>query len=240
MFLRQEFLKEKEENEIANKELELRKAAIKQQIARTREELAKRKEILGTANLTVAVEKHILLTYSDVCAKIKEHELLHTVHYVVSHTGNMEQKFEELLKKNHRVFFEDNDFPHIGVPFIFSAHTCLDCQQGIDRNIKAKEKYRKKKNDAAAKDHYYQNNKVILQDTKKFDCPAVIHIKEIVEFPEFKLTRDTTWSRNEMSKKLRIAISTQGNFIMCRKYILVLPGVSAHKNYVIGETASLS
>ncbi|XP_047127556.2 uncharacterized protein LOC124808479 [Hydra vulgaris] len=103
----------------------------------------------GTANLTVAVEKHILLTYSDVCAKIKEHELLDTVHYVVSRTGNMEQNFEELLKKNHRVFFEDNDFPYSGVPFIFSAHTCLDCQQGMDRNIKAKEKYRKKKNDAA-------------------------------------------------------------------------------------------
>ncbi|XP_065682116.1 calcium-responsive transcription factor isoform X1 [Hydra vulgaris] len=187
----------------------------------------------------VTVEKHIFSTYADVCAKVKEHEMLHTVHYVIARTGKMEKNFEELLKKDHKVFFEDKDFFSTGVPFIFSGHTSLDCQQGMDRNIRAKAQYRKKKNDEAVTDHCCQNNKVILQDTKKFDCPAMVYIKEIVEFPEFELIRDSSWLRKETSKKLRLAMLEKRNLVMRRKYILVLPDISAHKNHATGDAAGL-
>ncbi|XP_047124564.1 uncharacterized protein LOC100210608 isoform X2 [Hydra vulgaris] len=149
-------------------------------------ELELPQETMMAVDSTLSVEKHFFATYADVCAKIKEHEMLHTLHYVVTCSGTMENNFEELLKKKHKVFYEDKEFPYTGVPFIVSALTKLDCQHGKDRNIKAKAQYRQMRNKKASTDHYCQKSRVILQDTKKFDCPAIVYIKEIVEFPEFK------------------------------------------------------
>ncbi|XP_065672430.1 uncharacterized protein LOC136090182 isoform X2 [Hydra vulgaris] len=94
---------------------------------------------------TVPVVKHVFATYADVCAKVAEHEMLHTVHYVVTCTGSMEKNFEELFKKEHKLFYEDKDFAYTGVPFIVSTRTKLDCQHRKDRNIKKRSSIVKRK-----------------------------------------------------------------------------------------------
>ena len=53
------------------------------------------------------------------------------------------------MKKNHKVYFENKDLPCTGVSFIISSCSTLDCQQGKDKNLKAKALYLKKKNEEA-------------------------------------------------------------------------------------------
>ncbi|XP_065665743.1 calcium-responsive transcription factor-like [Hydra vulgaris] len=151
----------------------------------------------------------------------------------------MEKELKELTKKNHKVFFEDKELSYSGVPFIISSQSTLDCQQGKDRNVKVKAEYREKKNDEAAKDHSCRKHKNIVQITKKFDCPAKVHIKEILEFPEFKLDRDSEWLRKDTSKKLRLALTGNKNMIVSRKYVLIIPDISVHRNHLIGDAAGL-
>ncbi|XP_065640958.1 calcium-responsive transcription factor isoform X1 [Hydra vulgaris] len=190
---------------------------------------------MASVESKVPVTKHVFATYADVCAKIAEHEMLHTVHYVVTCTGSMEKNYEELFKKEHKLFYEDKDFSYTGVPFIVSTRATLDCQHGKDRNIKKKAQYRIKKDIEASTDYYCQKNRVILQDTKKFDCPAMVYIKEIIEFPEFKVSKNTVRLRKETSKKLRLALVDPEILLKCRKYILVLPDISVHKNHAVGD-----
>ncbi|XP_065665969.1 uncharacterized protein LOC136087358 isoform X2 [Hydra vulgaris] len=79
-----------------------------------------------------------------------------------------------------------------------------------------------------------------LQVTKKFDCPAKVYIKEIIEFSEYKLDRDSSWLRKEVSKKLRAVLASKNTVLMCRKYILLIPSISAHTNHLIGDVAGLN
>ncbi|XP_065671754.1 uncharacterized protein LOC136089631 [Hydra vulgaris] len=185
-------------------------------------------------------ELQILATYADVCSKIKDHEIFYTVHYVAAYTKGMKKTKEELIKKNDKVFFEDIDFSYSGVPFIVSSHCTLDCQQRKDRNVKLKERYRKKQNDKAVADHSFKKSKTNLQVTKKFNCPAKVHIKEVYEFPEFKLDRDSEWLRKDASKKLRVALTENRNIIMCRKYVLIISDISVHRNHPIGDAAGIN
>nr|XP_047141963.1 uncharacterized protein LOC124816505 [Hydra vulgaris] len=60
-------------------------------------------------------------TLTDVYAKIKEHEMLHTVHYVIAFKPTMEHNIDDIMKKNHKIYFESKDLPFTGVPFIFSS-----------------------------------------------------------------------------------------------------------------------
>ena len=46
--------------------------------------------------------------------------------------------FEDIMKKNHKVYFENKDLPCTGVPFIILSSSTLDCRQGKDKNLKAK------------------------------------------------------------------------------------------------------
>lgn len=39
-----------------------------------------------------------------------------------------------------------------------------------------------------ASDHTYKRKRVLIQDTKKVDCPAVIIVREILAFPNFKVS----------------------------------------------------
>lgn len=36
--------------------------------------------------------------------------------------------------------------------------------------------------------HFSKKRRNLAQDTKKMDCPAAIHIKKIVKFPEYKVS----------------------------------------------------
>ncbi|XP_065641332.1 calcium-responsive transcription factor [Hydra vulgaris] len=184
-------------------------------------------------------ERYIFNAYRDVCLKLKEHQILHTVHYVSAFSRRMGKELQELTKKNHKVFFEDKDFPYSGVPFIISSQSTLDCQQGKDRNVKVKAEYREKKNDEAARDHSCRKHKNIVQVTKKFDCPAKVHIKEILKFPEFKVYRDSEWLRKDTSKKLCLALTGNKNMIVSRKYVLIIPDITVHRNHLIGNAAGL-
>ncbi|XP_065679986.1 uncharacterized protein LOC124806407 isoform X2 [Hydra vulgaris] len=153
-----------------------------------------------TANLET---RHILASYGDVCAKIKEHEMLHTVHYVVAFKQSMEKSIEDIMKKNRKVYFEHKDYPYSGIPFIFSSSSILYCQQGKDKNCAAKNKYRMKKNQEA-------------------------------------LDRDSLRGRREASKKLHSALTTLTEFSILRKYILLLPDISVHKNHLINDAAGFN
>ena len=37
-------------------------------------------------------------------------------------------------------------------------------------------------------DHCFRQNKFLVQETKKMDCPAAIHVQHIVKYPDVKVS----------------------------------------------------
>ena len=118
--------------------------------------------------------------------------------------------------KKHKVFFEDpagghNRIQFDGCPYIIVGRKVYDCQHGVDRH--AKEKQRNQKNGVSDNflfmaimkenvldvytawlkqfilqvdaDHYMG----FKQTTKNLNCPATVVIREILRFPNYKVRR---------------------------------------------------
>ncbi|CAH3161386.1 unnamed protein product [Porites lobata] len=57
-------------------------------------------------------------------------------------------------------------------------------------------------------DHAYRKNGAgkLLQESRKLNYPAPVHLREIIKFPEYKIPEKTEWRCKSQSKKLRQAI----------------------------------
>ncbi|CAH3161447.1 unnamed protein product [Porites evermanni] len=64
----------------------------------------------------------------------------------------------------------------------------LGTQHGVDRHVREK-----KKSNGAGK---------LLQESRKLNCPAPVHLREIIKFPEYKIPEKTEWRCKSQSKKL--------------------------------------
>ena len=124
--------------------------------------------------------------------------------------------------KKHKVFFEDpvgghNRIKFDGCPYIIVGRKVYDCQHGVDRH--AKEKQRNQQNRVSERqppiDGYYERNmcyiiievytvkqpflqvdvdhymgpkkRLFKQTTKKLNCPATVIIRETLRFPDYKV-----------------------------------------------------
>ncbi|XP_064638302.1 calcium-responsive transcription factor-like [Lineus longissimus] len=92
-------------------------------------------------------------------------------------------------------------------------------------------------------DHSYPNKtRRLVQPTKKVNCPAQMTLRQIVYFPEFKITADTRTcsKRDQTSKSLRKRLeegSGTVEFDHCIKY--EFPSPDNHQNHLGGEGAGI-
>ncbi|KAK6179178.1 hypothetical protein SNE40_011597 [Patella caerulea] len=138
--------------------------------------------------------------------------------------------------------FEDtqpNAVPKIiydGIPFVIAGKKIMECHLGIDRDKRKKEYRRQKIEDLCNKDHSSANKKRKVQDSKKKMCPVQIKIRHIVKFPDFKLSKNTKRSRDNLSRDVRSVIGS--NFLTTKiehQYIIFLPPEDDHRNHFKGE-----
>lgn len=66
------------------------------------------------------------------------------------------------------------------------------------------------------KEHGYQKGRMLIQDTKKLNCPAVISIKEIFAFTKQEVFTDTKRVNN---LKLIVASIVCGIYLRCNNFI---------------------
>ncbi|XP_065664303.1 uncharacterized protein LOC136086019 isoform X3 [Hydra vulgaris] len=122
------------------------------------------------------------------------------------------------------------------MPFIIVSSKVLDCHHGFDRNISVKKNYQVKKQKTNMDDHCFQKNYVVLQDTKKFMCPAKINMREILQFPDFKISERSVWRQNKASKMLREKLKTSSlnEIFHIRIIVVAIDDVSCHDKHLFG------
>lgn len=80
-----------------------------------------------------------------------------------------------------------------------------------------------------------------MQPTKKMNCPASIHLKAVLKFPEFKIEgNDSSWRRKRLSKLLRQRLSEEGPLVKNLEIYITLPDPGDHRNHLTGEISGLS
>nr|XP_047133456.1 uncharacterized protein LOC124811602 isoform X2 [Hydra vulgaris] len=171
---------------------------------------------------------------------IKKYELRTTTRFVVYY-ANKNFGNTDTITSNHSVLWEDSAIPYSGIPYIVISNKVLDCHHGFDRNVK-KNDYKKNKKRHDMDDHCFQKNYLILQDSKKFMCPAKIAMKEIIHFPDFKISEKTEWRKKNASKLLRQKIKTSPlNEIQHTRTIVVsIDDLSCHDKHPVGQADLIS
>lgn len=118
--------------------------------------------------------------------------------------------------------------PFDGTPFTILGFQERQCMHGPDRHKK------KSIQETSA-------GRQILQPTKKMNCPASIHLKAVLKFPEFKIEgNDSSWRRKRLSKLLRQRLSEEGPLVKNLEIYITLPDPGDHRNHLTGEISGLS
>ena len=46
----------------------------------------------------------------------------------------------------------------------------------------------------------------LSQPSKKLNCPVQFSVKKLYRFPEYKISKDTSWQRSSTSKKIKLVL----------------------------------
>ena len=95
-----------------------------------------------------------------------------------------------------------------GVPYIFLGNRDYQCHQGKDRNITKKGKYKETRKDFVHGVDHTQHIKTrkLSQPSKKLNCPVQFSVKKLYLFPEYAISKDTSWQRSSTSKKIKLVL----------------------------------
>lgn len=165
----------------------------------------------------------------EALVAIKEHELANSLKFSV-HSVTKDFGVTDFTKNVHKVYWSDGIVAFSGVPFFLVGCKVLDCQFGRDRNVGIKQ--RNKLNKASL--HYLGCSSKTRreQSSKKCNCSAQVQIKEIIQFPEYKVFTDTTQNRRKMSSKLRDALKKYACDVKVnRQFIVIIPNVGTHRGH---------
>lgn len=115
------------------------------------------------------------------------------------------------------------------MPFRLVKTQYLDCQHGLHY----------------FKEHEHKSNRVCLQSTRKFGCPAHVVIKEFQVFPQFSVEVDGLSSRAIRKAKedklhsLKIALAEDRDIQTESRYYVSLPTTEAHQKHLTGPMAGM-
>ena len=73
------------------------------------------------------------------------------------------------------------------------------------QNTTKKQKYKETRKDLVrGVDHtQYIKTRKLSQPSKKLNCPVQFSLKKLYRFPEYKISKDTSWQRSSASKKIK-------------------------------------
>ncbi|KAG7170877.1 Calcium-responsive transcription factor-like 1, partial [Homarus americanus] len=122
-----------------------------------------------------------------------------------------------------------------GIPYIVLGSRTYDCQYGVDRNLNHKRRYKKTrmKGGKIIKRHYHR-----VPGTKKQNCPAQIYIREVVKFPNFRITSNTEYYRRKASSQVQNAMK-DGNAFGERRTYVHFPSMADHKYHCVEQVQGL-
>ncbi|XP_022107488.1 uncharacterized protein LOC110988368 isoform X2 [Acanthaster planci] len=125
-----------------------------------------------------------------------------------------------------------------GTPFMYLGQVLLGCHHGKDKNTGIKKKYREKvaKRTQSKEDDYRPTKRLLSPATKKLDCPAVMSIKKVAKFPDFKVSANaTTHTRRKKFQEIGAVMKETPEALNPEiKFYLEIPVVSRHKNHPVG------
>nr|XP_045594154.1 uncharacterized protein LOC123755474 [Procambarus clarkii] len=143
----------------------------------------------------------------------------------------------------HKIFWNDGENSRIkkchlefdGLPYIVLGSRIYDCQYGVDRNLNHKRRYKESqmKGENLFKKRYHR-----VPGTKKQDCPAQIYLREIIKFPNFRITSNTEYYRKKASSQVQNAIKEKNACGERRTYVH-FPYMIDHKNHSVAEIQGL-
>ena len=81
----------------------------------------------------------------------------------------------------------------------YQEHKC----QGKDKIIGKKQKYHSKKNVSLTQDHCFLKSRRTTQVSKKIHCTAILIVKKIFCFPEFKINENKNRKKIDAAKNLK-------------------------------------
>lgn len=188
---------------------------------------------------------HIFPTYADAAEFIRQHEVETNFRYVAYSSSKKNFGFTDIYEDRHRIYFHDDDKPFTGVPFIIVNRLHMDCHYGKDRDLATKTKQRRKKLVTEMLDEMPPplnddtKKRGLEYRSKKVNCPAAVKLKEIVEFPNYRIINDTVRKRKEISSKIRLKLSDrEGSLHIIRHIIVRIPCSSVHQNHPVKEKVS--
>ncbi|XP_053636755.2 uncharacterized protein [Cherax quadricarinatus] len=154
-----------------------------------------------------------------------------------------EYNHQDVKPVAHKIFWNDGENSKIkkchldydGIPYIVLGSRIYDCQYGVDRNLNHKRRYKEAqmKGDNLFKKRYHR-----IPGTKKQDCPAQIYLRDIIKFPNFRITSNTEYYRKKASSQVQNAIK-EGNACGERRTYVHFPYMSDHKNHCVEEVQGL-
>ncbi|XP_066932038.1 uncharacterized protein [Clytia hemisphaerica] len=182
----------------------------------------------------------------EALTRLREYEL-RTITRFSSFKSTKNFGNTDLFAKNHKVYWEAEGISNNGKPFVILSSKSMDCHHGPDRNVKHKQTYKEKKKERLStnSDHYKGKSYLIVQDTKKFDCPAKVTMQEIVQFPEYNKAKSPpsikleTFKRNS-SKTLKEKLADKSLANYERRILLSIDDVGCHKYHPMGKTQNIS
>ena len=101
-----------------------------------------------------------------------------------------------------------------GVPYIFLGNGDYQCHQRRDRNITKKQKCKETRKVLGRGIDHTQHIKTrkLSQPSKKLYFPVQFSVKKLYRFPEYKISKDTSWQRPSTSKKDKTSSTAAINY----------------------------
>ncbi|XP_065068890.1 calcium-responsive transcription factor-like [Rhopilema esculentum] len=184
-------------------------------------------------------------TYEEALKSIRDFEIETTTKFVVW------RKNKQFGCKGHKVVWherakDENDsgrhsIGYDGTPFFINGEVILECQHATERHESWRNLQKKGEDEVQHRDFsLHKKRRFHLQDTKKLDCPARIHMKDIVRFIDFKIQKETPHFRKEASKTIRSTIETGAEVKVERRIFVSYPSPEEHKFHPIGAEADIA
>ena len=174
----------------------------------------------------------LLNTLDETLTLIKEHETKNEVKFSAvcasTNFGNT-----GTLERNHKIYWMDT-----GMPYMILGRKELDCEFGVDRHLPRKIKRRREKEARIESGYAYPRSMYTLsKETKKLGCRAKIQMKELVEFPDFKLEPEgKNWRRKRTSGKIKKELNKDVSTVkQIRKFLVIIPDVTQHEGHSTAE-----
>ncbi|XP_072022279.1 calcium-responsive transcription factor-like [Amphiura filiformis] len=119
-----------------------------------------------------------------------------------------------------------------GIPYLRVGTKILECHHGKDwkEAQKKRKKEKIKQLPVDANGCVQKKSRKPIQGTKKLDCPARLIVREVIKFPEFKVTDNTESRRKTSSTKLRESLGEPNPPKGERRFYIYLPTSEDHGN----------